>query len=62
MDAIYADDIALLANPTTQAKSLLHSLEKVTGGIDLHLNADKTEYMCSNQKVDISALNGGSLK
>ena len=28
----------------------------------LHLNADKTEYMCFNQKCDISTLNGSSLK
>ena len=26
------------------------------------MNADKTEYMCFNQKVDISILNGGSLR
>ena len=33
-----------------------------TGGIGLHVNADKTEYMCFNQRGDISTLNGGSLK
>ena len=26
------------------------------------MNADKTEYTCFNQKVDISTLNGGSMK
>ena len=46
----------------TQAESLLHSLEQATGGIGLHLNADKTEYMCFNEKGDISTLNSGSLK
>ena len=30
--------------------------------IGLHVNADKTEYMCFNQKEDISARNSGSLK
>ena len=37
------DDIALLANTPTQAKSQLHSLEQAARGIDLHVNADKTE-------------------
>ena len=32
------------------------------GDIGLHVNADKTEYMCFNQKGDISTLNGSSLK
>ena len=30
MDACYADEIALLANTPTQAKSLQHSLDQVT--------------------------------
>ena len=47
-DANNADDIVLLANTPTQAKSLLHSLEQATGGIGLHVNADKTVYMCFN--------------
>ena len=38
------------------AKSLLHSLEWATGHIGLHINANKTEYMCFNQKGDISTL------
>ena len=54
-DADYADDIA-------QAETLLHSLERAAGGIGLHVNADKTEYMCFNQKGDISSQKGGSLK
>ena len=64
MDVDYIDLIALLANTPTQAESLLHSLEKATGSIGLHVNADKMEYMClnQNQKGDISTLNGGSLK
>ena len=62
MDAEYADDIALLANTLTQAKSLLHSLEQAAEDIDLRVNADKMEYMCFNQGGDISTLKGGSLK
>ena len=62
MDADYADDIALLANTHAQAESLLHSLERATGDISLEVNADKTEYMCFNQRGDISTLNDGSLK
>ena len=44
----YADDIKLLANTSAQAESLLHSLEQAAGGIDLHMNADKTKFMCFN--------------
>ena len=61
-DADYADDIALLANTPAPAESLLHSLERAAAGIGLHVNADKTEYMCFNQRGDISTLNGSFLK
>ena len=60
-DAVYADDIALLANTLTQVESMLQSLNQAAWGIGLHVNADKTEYMCFNQG-DISTLNDGSLK
>ena len=62
MDADYADDIALLANTPAQAETLLHSLEWANAGIGHHVNAHKTEYMCFNQRGDISTLNGSSLK
>ena len=62
MDTDYTDDIILLANTPTQTKSLLHSLEQAAGDIGFHVNADKMEYMCFNQKRDIFTLNGGSLK
>ena len=60
----YADDIMLLANTHIQAESLVHRLEKAAGSTGLHVNADKTEYMCfnQNQRGDISTLTGGSLK
>ena len=61
-DADYTDDIVLLANAPTQAKTLLHNLERATAGIGLHVNAHKTEYMCFNQTGDISTLNSNSLK
>ena len=61
-DADYADDIAFLENTSTQTESLLPSLEQAAVGISLHVNEDKIEYMCFNQKGDISTLNGGSLK
>ena len=48
-DADYTDDIELLAN----AETLLPSLEWAAGGIGLHVNADKTEYMRFNQWGDI---------
>ena len=60
-DTDYADNIVLLANTPTQTEALLYSLEQVVGGIGLHMNADKMEYMCFNQGV-ISTQNSGSLK
>ena len=61
-DTDYTEDIAKLANTPNQAKTLLHSLERATAGIGLHINAHKTEYMCFNQTGDISTLEGTSLK
>ena len=63
-DADYADDIALLANTPTQAESFLHRQGKVAGGICLHANADKTEYIYfdQNQRRDIFTPKGDSLK
>ena len=60
-DADYADEIALLANTPTQARTLLYSLEWAAACIGLHVNAHQTEYMCFNQSGDI-ILNGSSLK
>ena len=37
-------------------------MEQAAAGIGLHVNAHKTEYMCFNQTVDISTLDGTSLK
>ena len=62
IDAVYADDIALLANTPKQAETLLLSLQRAAAGIGLHLNANKTEYMCYNQTGEISTLDGTSLK
>ena len=61
-DADYADDIALLPNTPAQAESLLHNRERAAAGISLYVNADKTEYMCFNERGDISTLKGGPLK
>ena len=61
-DADEANGIALLANSPAQAKSLLHNLERAAGGIDLHVNADKAEYMCFNQRGNITTLKSDLLK
>ena len=61
-DADYADDIAILANTPVQTETLLHTLEQAAAGIGLHVKAHKMEYMCFNQKGDISTLGGSSLK
>ena len=52
-DADSDNYIALLANTPTQAESQLHSLERVAAGIGHHFNADKTVYMCFNQRVGL---------
>ena len=62
MDADYINDIALMANTPALAKSLLHSLEQAAGDIGLHVNTDKIEYMCFNQRDDITKLKDGPLK
>ena len=41
---------------------LPRSLERAGAGIGLHVNALKMEYMCFNQRGNISTLNGSSLK
>ena len=57
-----ADDIALLVNTPAQAEILLHSLAWAADGIGLHISVDKKEYMCFNQRDNISTRNGSSLK
>ena len=54
--------MAILANTPVQAGTLLYSLEWAAGGIGLHVNAHKTEYMCLNQAGDISTLGSSALK
>ena len=61
-DADCADYITILANTSNQAETLSHSLEQATAGIDPHVSAQKTEYICFNQTGDISTLVGTSLK
>ena len=61
-DTDYTNDIALLANTPAQAETLLHCLEQAAAGIGLHVNADKTEYMCFNQRGHISTLDGWFFK
>ena len=53
-DAVYTEDLALLANLPTQAESRLYSLEQAKRAIDLYMNAnvlelvDKFTYLGSN--------------
>ena len=61
-DTDYANNISLLANTPTQAESLLHSLEQEAGSTGLRVNANKAEYMCFDQRGDISTLKGAPLK
>ena len=61
-EADYTDDIVLLASTLAQAEFLMQSLERAAGRIGLYANAYKTEYMCLNQRGDISTVNGGLLE
>ena len=61
-DPDYADGIVILANRPAQAETLQDGLERAAAGIGLQVNVDKTEYMCFNQRGNISTLNYGSLK
>ena len=61
-DRDYADDIALLANIPAQAETLQDRVEWTAAGIGLHINVEKTEYMCFNQRGVISTLNDSSWK
>ena len=61
-DADYTNDIALLANTPAQAETQLQGLERAAAGIGLHVNEDNMEYMCFNQRGDISTLYNSSLK
>ena len=53
----YADDIALLPNTPAQAETLLQSQERTVDSIGLHVNTDKTENMCFNQRGDMGLWN-----
>ena len=44
-DALYTDDIALLANASAQAETQLHSLERAAAGIGFHVNAQNGIYV-----------------
>ena len=56
-DTDYADDIALLANISNQAESLLNCQELAAGSIGLYVNANKTKFMCFNGEGAISTQN-----
>ena len=58
----YGDDISLLANTPAKAETLLHCLERSAASIGPHVNEQKTEYMCFNQRGEISAQIDISLK
>ena len=53
-DTDYTDDIMRLANIPAQTETFLHSLELATDCIGIYVNIDKMEYMCFNQRGDIS--------
>ena len=61
IDAHYANDLVLFANTPAQAESYCTLQEQTGGGIGLHVNTNKTEYMCFKWEA-ISTLSGWPLK
>ena len=61
-DADYADDIALFADNIEDAQDMLHSLESAAAVVGLHVNAEKTEFMCFNQDGTIMAQDNSQIK
>ena len=57
----YADDLALLANTPAQAELRLQCLQQTAGVIDIHVNANKTEFMRFKRKRAISTPSDRSL-
>ena len=47
---------------TQPSRNTLHSLRQAAAVIGFYVNAHKTEYICYNQTVDISTLDGTPLK
>ena len=62
IDAVYADDLAFLANIPALAESVQHSLEQAAGSINLNKNVNKTEFIYFKPEGAISSLNGKPLK
>ena len=54
--------LELLANTRAQAKILHHSQERAAVGMSLHVNANKTRYMCFKRKRAIPTISGKLLK
>ena len=61
-DSVYVDDLALLANTPASSEPLPHSLEQTSRGVGLHVNANKTDFMCFKREGAISTLSGRPLK
>ena len=59
-DTDYTNDLVLLANTPAQTKYSLYCWEQAVSV--LHVNADKTEFMCFNQDGATFTSNGKPLK
>ena len=62
-DIEFADDIALLANCTTDAQTLLHTVEEIAASVGLRMNESKTKFMTEGNIVgDIVSLTGKNIE
>ena len=61
-DLDFADDIALVSDPVTNAEALLHSVEDAASLVGLHCNETKTEVISSTPNSSFRSLAGNSIK
>jgi hypothetical protein len=63
-DVDYADDLAVTTDDLKDATALLQNIEKTALEIGLHINAEKTEFICLNQdsSVGMKSTNGKNIK
>ena len=63
-DIDYADDIDVIITSLIDANKLLNTFEDTAKDIGLHIQSDKTEYMCLNHEnqINMKSLSGHDIK
>ena len=60
----YSDDVVVITNSLIDATTLLYNIEDTDTYIGLHIQSDKTEYMCLNHEnqINMKSLSGHDIK